>query len=123
MVLKNAIDKQNELIDKKSRQLNELQSQRAALIGNTCEKYAKDRMNDFYMIKSFYKDKDLNEVLFSEEIYDQLEDHDIKKYIFNYNQIFVKTFNHIKNHSLRSFLYFSQVLQLTSCNSLSCLNH
>ena len=88
MVLKSAIDKQNELIDKESRMLNELESQRAALIGNTCEKYAKDRMNDFYMIKSFYKDKNLNEVLFSEEIYDELEDHDIKKYIFNYNQIF-----------------------------------
>jgi len=88
MVLKSAIDKQSELIQKEQNALNELETHKASLIGNTCEKYAKDRMNDFYMIKSFYKDKDLKEILFSEEVYDQLEDRDIKKYIFNYNEIF-----------------------------------
>jgi hypothetical protein len=88
MVLKSAIDKQSELIEKEQKILLEKQNHKISLIGNTCEKYAKDRMNDFYMIKSFYKDKNLNKVLFSEEIYDELEDHDIKKYIFNYNQIF-----------------------------------
>jgi|TARA_Y100000022_G_scaffold23987_2_gene18120 hypothetical protein len=88
MVLKSAIDKQSELIQKEQNALNELETHKASLIGNTCEKYAKDRMNDFYMIKSFYKDKDLKEILFSEEVYDELEDRDIKKYIFNYNEIF-----------------------------------
>ena len=88
MVLKSAIDKQSELIEKEQTDLNELENHKASLIGNTCEKYAKDRMNDFYMIKSFYKDKDLKEILFSEEVYDELEDRDIKKYIFNYNEIF-----------------------------------
>lgn len=88
MVLKSVIDKQSELIKEEELILNEKKAHRESLIGNTCEKYAKDRMNDFYMIKSFYKDKDLNEVLFSEEVYDELEDYDIKKYIFNYNQIF-----------------------------------
>jgi hypothetical protein len=88
MVLKSTIDKQSELIEKEQTNLNELENHKASLIGNTCEKYAKDRMNDFYMIKSFYKDKDLKEILFSEEVYDELEDRDIKKYIFNYNEIF-----------------------------------
>lgn len=88
MVLKSAIDKQAALIEKEEKELIEKNAQKANLLGNTCEKYAKDRMNDFYMIKSFYKDKDLSQVLFNEESYDELEDHDIKKYILNYNHIF-----------------------------------
>ena len=88
MVLKSAIEKQTELIDKEEKELKEKKDQKTSLIGNTCEKYAKERMNDFYMIKSFYKDKNLNDVLFSEEVYDELEDYDIRKYILIYNSIF-----------------------------------
>lgn len=88
MVLKSAIEKQTELIDKEEKELKEKKEQKTSLIGNTCEKYAKERMNDFYMIKSFYKDKNLNDVLFSEEVYDELEDYDIRKYILIYNSIF-----------------------------------
>lgn len=88
MVLKSAIEKQTELIDKEEKELKEKKEQKTSLIGNTCEKYAKERMNDFYMIKSFYKDKNLNDVLFSEEVYDELEDRDIRKYILIYNSIF-----------------------------------
>ena len=81
MVIKSAIDKQAALIDKEEQQLFEKTKQKANLLGNTCEKYAKDRMNDFYMIKSFYKDKNLTEVLFDEQSYDELEDNDVRKYI------------------------------------------
>ena len=88
LILKSAIDKQSKLIEEEEKFLREKEAHKRSLIGNTCEKYSKDRMNDFYMIRSFYKDKNLNEVLFSEEVYDELEDHDIKKYIFNYNEIF-----------------------------------
>ncbi len=40
---------------------NKKQNERMSLLGNTCEKYARDRLNDFYMIRSFYEDKDLEE--------------------------------------------------------------
>ena len=52
-----------------------------SLIGNTCEKYAKERLNDFYMIKSFYKDKDLLIPLFGEDEFDELENQDLKKIV------------------------------------------
>ena len=54
-----------------------------SLVGNTCEKYARDRLNDFYMIRSFYEDKDLTIPLFGEDEFDELENQDIKKIVFD----------------------------------------
>jgi len=88
MVLKREIDRQSELIEKESYELAQKQAQKMSLLGNTCEKYAKDRLNDFYMIKSFYKDSDLTEKLFSEDEFDTLEHNDIKKVVVKYNEIF-----------------------------------
>ena len=35
------------------------------------------------MIQSFYKDKDLTDPLFDEDEFDELENHDIKKVVFD----------------------------------------
>tara|TARA_Y100000361_G_scaffold153123_1_gene174157 strand:- start:477 stop:1463 length:987 start_codon:yes stop_codon:yes gene_type:complete len=88
MVLKQEIDRQADLIEKETNELVQKQAQKIQLLGNTCEKYAKDRLNDFYMIKSFYKNSDLSEKLFSENEFDQLEHNDIKKVVVKYNEIF-----------------------------------
>ena len=88
MVLKKEIDRQADLIEKETNELVQKQAQKMQLLGNTCEKYAKDRLNDFYMIKSFYKNSDLSEKLFSENEFDQLEHNDIKKVVVKYNEIF-----------------------------------
>lgn len=88
LVLKKDVDRQKAIIDKEEKLLLEKQTQKIQLVGNTCEKYAKDRLNDFYMIKSFYKDADMKTELFSEEVFDELENYDIKKIIFTYNEIF-----------------------------------
>ena len=88
MVLKREIDKQSNLIEKESRLLEQKQIEKISLIGNTCEKYAKDRLNDFYMIKSFYVDSELSEPLFSQDKFDELDNHDIKKVVYKYNEIF-----------------------------------
>ena len=88
LVLKKDIDKQKSVIEKEEAILFEKQTQKIQLIGNTCEKYAKDRLNDFYMIKSFFKDIEMKTELFCEEVFDELENHDVKKIIFTYNDIF-----------------------------------
>mgnify|MGYP005673195805 FL=1 len=88
LVLKSEIDKQAGLIDKEQKLLNDKQIQKIGLIGNTCEKYAKDRLNDFYMIKSFFADDKLQEPLFNEDKFDELDNHDIKKVVYKYNEIF-----------------------------------
>jgi hypothetical protein len=92
MVMKRQIDHQDKLIAEEQQLLNQKQYERISLLGNTCEKYAKDRLNDFYMIKSFYKDKQLSEPLFSENKFDELENHDIKKVVVIYNELF-ESFN------------------------------
>lgn len=88
MIIKHEIDKQSNLIDKETKELNEKQIQRMSLLGNTCEKYAKDRLNDFYMIKSFYKDKECLNPLFEESKFDEMENQDIAKIVLKYNDIF-----------------------------------
>jgi hypothetical protein len=88
MVLKREIDKQSNLIQKETQLLEQKQIEKISLIGNTCEKYAKDRLNDFYMIKSFYVDRELSEPLFSQDKFDELDNHDIKKVVYKYNEIF-----------------------------------
>ena len=88
LVLKREIDKQAALIDKEQKLLNDKQMQKIGLIGNTCEKYAKDRLNDFYMIKSFFADDKLQEPLFNQDKFDELDNHDIKKVVYKYNEIF-----------------------------------
>ena len=88
MIIKREIDKQSDLIDKESKLLQEKQIEKMSLIGNTCEKYAKDRLNDFYMIKSFYSDKEMRNPLFDENKFDELDDYNLKKIIYKYNEIF-----------------------------------
>lgn len=88
LVLKSEIDKQAQLIDKEQKLLDDKQIQKIGLIGNTCEKYAKDRLNDFYMIKSFFADDKLQEPLFNQDKFDELDNHDIKKVVYKYNEIF-----------------------------------
>ena len=88
MVLKSEVDRQQAVIEAEVAAINEKTSLRMSLIGNTCERYAKERLNDFYMIKSFYKDKDLLIPLFGEDEFDELENQDLKKIVLRYNELF-----------------------------------
>lgn len=88
LVLKKDIDRQKQIIEKEDKIIHEKKIEKAQLVGNTCEKYAKDRLNDFYMIRSFFKDKEMQKELFEEEVFDELEHNDIKKVIYTYNNIF-----------------------------------
>ena len=88
MVIKRQIDQQEKTIQEETLLLARKEAEKMSLLGNTCEKYAKDRLNDFYMIKSFFKDKNLSEPLFSEDKFDEMENQDIKKVVFRYNELF-----------------------------------
>jgi len=88
LVLKAEIDQQKKVIEEESSILTRKQNEKINLIGNTCERYAKERLNDFYMIYSFYKDEDMSCKLFSENEFDELENEDIKLVINKYNQVF-----------------------------------
>tara|TARA_B100000035_G_scaffold46528_1_gene35292 strand:+ start:703 stop:1689 length:987 start_codon:yes stop_codon:yes gene_type:complete len=88
LILKADVERQKSIISKETKLLNEKTAQKIQLVGNTCERYAKDRLNDFYIIKSFYKNQELTEQLFTQDEYDELESHDIKKVVLKYNELF-----------------------------------
>jgi hypothetical protein len=92
LVIKRDVDRQKSIIDKEEKILLEKQTEKIQLVGNTCEKYAKERLNDFYMIRSFYSDKEMTKELFDEDMFDDLKTQDVKKIIFLYNDIF-QSFN------------------------------
>ena len=88
LVLKSAIDKQNETINEQREKLAVKKLQKDNLMGNTCEKYAAQRTNDFYILKSFYKDEAMSKPLYSEQEYDDLDIKDVAILIKEYNNIF-----------------------------------
>lgn len=92
LIIKRDVDRQKSIIDKEEKILLEKQTEKIQLVGNTCEKYAKERLNDFYMIRSFYSDKEMTKELFDEDMFDDLKTQDVKKIIFLYNDIF-QSFN------------------------------
>lgn len=58
------------------------------MLGNTCEEYGRNKAHDFYILKSFYSDKDLINPLYSEEEYNDLTQPQIGNLIGVYNDIF-----------------------------------
>jgi hypothetical protein len=84
-VLKSQKDEKDKIIEKERDALNEKLRQRSGLLGNTCEKYAENRVNDYYIIKSFYKDDKIETPFFSEDKFDELDQKDLTKIIIKYN--------------------------------------
>lgn len=107
LVLKSQIDKQNESIQEARAKINELESRKNQLIGVNAEDYSEKRANDYYIIKSFYKDLDCTDPLFPEERdYNELYAEEVVYYINCYNEIF-KLFEEIKIQEmiLQDFYY------------------
>lgn len=88
LVIKSAIDRQNEIIEQEQEKLNVKILQKDNLIGNTCEKYAAQRTNDFYILKSFYKSESFDTPLYTESQYDELDSRKIAELIKIYNDTF-----------------------------------
>jgi len=104
LYLKTDIEKN--LSEKKEAQkkLDELTDVKDALIGQTCEKYAKSRVSDHYILKSFYKDSELEHGCYSEEEMDELGKDELVAIIQAYNQrLFSFTDDNIQKVILQDF--------------------
>jgi hypothetical protein len=88
LVLKSAQDKQNALIDRERALLQTKEKEKSDLLGNTCERYAEQRTHDFYILRSFYKDKSMSTPLYTEQQYDDLTQAQVSYLITTYNKIF-----------------------------------
>lgn len=90
LVLKSDIDSQNKTIEETRIKINKLHERRSELLGVHAESYADKRSNDYYIIKSFYKDPKLEDKLFpNESDFSELYPEDIQKLINSYNSTFL----------------------------------
>jgi hypothetical protein len=88
LVLKSAQDQQNAIIERETLKLNKKLQERVDLLGTTCEKYAEQRTHDFYILRSFQKDKSGDIPLYTEEEYNELDQAYIVSLVSLYNDIF-----------------------------------
>lgn len=86
LILKSQKEAKNKIIEEALEKLNKKKELRKNLLGNTCESYAENKTNDFFIIKSFYKDKKLKKILFSEDDYESLSHKEVGRIVEQYNK-------------------------------------
>jgi len=84
--LKSQIDEQNRRIMEVQNQLNEKKNEKEELLGRTAERYARERVNDYYILQCFYKDKTLEDNLFTREEYDAIARSELTEIINLHNK-------------------------------------
>jgi hypothetical protein len=110
IVLKSALGQINKQISQAEDQLNSLRNKKSGLTANSCESYALNRANDFYIVNSFYKDKSFKEPLYTKEEYEYAEASEVSSLVSHYNN-FHERFSElsIQNLVLQDFyrIYFA----------------
>ena len=110
IVLKSATERINQQIKEAEEKLNDLVTKKENLISNSCEKYALNRANDFYMFNSFYKTSDLTEPLYTQEEFEYIEPKKVTALVNIYNKFHEKfSEKNIQNLALQDFykIYYS----------------
>ena len=85
IVLKSALEQVNKQIKEAEKKLEELKNKKSSLSANSCESYALNRANDFYIVNSFYKDKSFKDPLYSTEEYEYAEVSEVTSLVSHYN--------------------------------------
>lgn len=85
LYLQSAIDRANEQQKEAEQKLSEMKVKKEALLSNSAENYAQNRANDHFVSRSFFKDIDQKEHLYTEEEFEFLDISEIKKVIGCYN--------------------------------------
>jgi hypothetical protein len=88
LILKSQLDKQDLIIEEETEKLQKKIEEKDSLLGNTCEKYAKQRVNDHYILQSFYRDKGLSEQIYTEKEFDELSYSELKTFVEAHNNLF-----------------------------------
>ena len=67
------------------KELYALKVEKASLIGYTSDIYASKKINEFYVLNTSYKDKELKKPLFNKQQFEELQERDISLLIKYYN--------------------------------------
>lgn len=97
------------------KELKQIFEEREKLIGTTAEKYANKRSNEMIIHRSYFKDENLKERLFTEEAFDEMDSKDLTKYILIYNKI-IDNFNEKNLKKLAALPFFLNVSFLAEDN-------
>lgn len=110
LYLKSATDQVNKQIKEAEGELSAMLWEKEELCSNSCDKYATNRANDFYMFTSFYKDPGLSEPLYTQEEFENIESGKVTEIIRIYNK-FHERFSekHIQDLVVQDFykIYYS----------------
>jgi len=113
LLLKSERDNYQITITEETEKLNKKLSEKQNLLGNTSEQYANNQLNEYYIIYTFFKDKNFKEPLFTQLDYDNLNYSEISHLIkINNSHIEETTEYNIQKMVLDDF-YFTY-LQLTN---------
>jgi len=83
--LKADLDNQNKLIEAEQRKYNQKRREREQVLGLTAQSYAERKINEYYIIESFFLDDNFSKRYLSEEIFQDLTDEDIQHIVKSYN--------------------------------------
>lgn len=72
-------------IENEKKKLNEILRERSAVLGFTCETFASEKLNNYYIYKSFFLDEELTQPRFEEEEFEELSKNDIILLTYVYN--------------------------------------
>jgi hypothetical protein len=86
--LKAEIEKANKDIKQAEVKMLELQAQREALLGQTCEKYAVSRLSDHYILESLYSDDKLVTKVYNQEDVDEMSRGEMRDIVEKYNKTY-----------------------------------
>ena len=110
LYLKSATDQMNKQIEEAEAELSVMLMEKEELCANSCDKYATNRANDYYMFSSFYKDPGLSDPLYTQEEFENIEPSKVTEIIRVYNK-FHESFSetHIQDLVLQDFykIYYS----------------
>ena len=85
LYLKSEIENNISQIKEAQIKLFQLKRKKDDLVGHTCEKYAAGKLNDFYILRSFYEDEQFKAPLFDDESLDELTKSEMHELIYLYN--------------------------------------
>ncbi len=103
-ILKAQIDQIQKQIEDTETELLELNIEKSSLIGYTSDVYANKKINEYYVLTTSYKDKNLKKPLFEKEEFEELQEKDITLLIKYYNDVSDKSAEeNIKRISLSGF--------------------
>ena len=104
LYLKTELEINEKQLEEARNKLGELLFAKADLVGQTCEKYSRSRVNDHYILKSFFKDRDLTVVYYTDEEISELPLKELQVITQLYNlHVGLFTDQHIQDLTLQDF--------------------